>query len=280
MRRLIVNADDFGFTADVNDGIARAFERGVLRATTLMANGAAFEHAVQTAQSAPGLDVGVHITLVQGESVADPRRKLPASVPSLLLAARREWSGAAIEEECCAQIEKIARAGIQISHLDAHKHTHLFPPVLRAVTNAAKRYGIQWVRRPFDVPLTAASARSPWQRRLTSRALGRLSAGFDRTMRAAGLRATDAFAGFQLTGYYRAAELAALIRSLPPGVTEFMCHPGLCGPELLAASTRLKQSRERELEALVSEEAARAAEESGVEITSFRALGGAVAPPR
>ena len=272
MRRLIVNADDFGFTADVNEGIARAFEHGILRATTLMANGAAFEHAVETARALPDLDVGVHLTLVGGVSVARSGRPLPGSVAELLWALRGSWSGAAVEEECCAQIERIARAGIAVSHADAHKHTHLFPPVLLAVTTAAKRYGITWVRRPFDVPLTAAGAAAPWKRRLVSRSLAGLGASFDRRMQAAGLRSTDAFAGFQLTGYYRAAELAALIRALPPGVTEFMCHPGVCGPELRAARTRLKESRERELAALTSDEAARSAAEAGVEITNFRAL--------
>lgn len=276
MRRLIVNADDFGFLEDVNDGIAQAFDRGILRATTLMANGDAFDHAVETAKARPELDVGCHLTLVQGRSAADPGRRLPESVGQMLVSGVGKWA----EEECCAQIEKIQAAGIAISHLDAHKHTHLFPPVLEAVLSAGKRYGIEWVRRPFDIPLTAAAARSPWKRRLASRLLGGLSRRFDRKMRKAGLRATDAFAGFQMTGLYHAEQLADLIRALPAGTTEFMCHPGLCGEQLRAARTRLKQSRAYELEALTSEQVRRAVEESGVEITSFRALAVEPAPAR
>jgi hopanoid biosynthesis associated protein HpnK len=280
VRRLIVNADDFGFTRDVNEGIARAFEHGILRSATLMANGGAFDHAVATAQALPGLDVGAHLTLVGGPSVADPRRRLPASLAGMLLAYPSGWSRAAIEEECCAQLEKIENAGIPISHVDAHKHTHLFPPVLEALVRAAKRYGVVWVRRPFDIPLTAAAARSPWRRRLTSRLLAGLGSHFDRRMRAAGLRSTDAFAGFQMTGLYQADQLAALMRALPPGLTELMCHPGLCGEQLLAARTRLKRSREAELAALTSDLVKRTVEETGVEITSFRALCGVPAPVR
>ena len=91
-------------------------------------------------------------------------------------------------------------------------------------------------------------------------------------MRAEGLHATNAFAGFQLTGFYREAELAGLLRALPDGVTEFMCHPGFCRAPLLAAHTRLKQSRVQELEALTSDLVQRTASEAQIEITSFRAL--------
>ncbi len=276
MRRLIVNADDFGLNRDVNDGVVEAFERGILRAASLMANGAGFEHAVEAARARPGLDVGCHLTLVQGRSVADPAKRLPSSLARMLLSGVGGWA----EEECCAQVERIRAAGVAISHLDTHKHAHLFPPVLEAVAKVAARYRIRWVRRPFDVPLTAASVRSPWKRRLVSRLLAGAAAGFDRRMAAAGLRSTDAFAGFQLTGLYRAEQLAELIRALPEGVTEFMCHPGFCGPELQAAPTRLKQSRERELEALTSELVRRTADQAGVEITSFHALGAARAPGR
>ena len=271
-----MNADDFGFTRDVNEGIVRAFERGILRSTTLMANGDAFEHAVELAQAHPGLDVGCHLTLVQGRSAADPRKRLPDSVARMLVSGVGGWA----EEECCAQVEKIRAAGIEIGHLDTHKHTHLFPPVLEAVLAVAKRYGIAWVRRPFDVPLTAAAARAPWKRKLTSRLLAGLRGRFERELRASGLRAADAFAGFQMTGLYRTEQLAELIRALPEGVTELMCHPGLCGADLRAAGTRLKESRERELEALTSDLVRRTAEEQRVEITSFRALGDSPGPAR
>jgi predicted glycoside hydrolase/deacetylase ChbG (UPF0249 family) len=89
---------------------------------------------------------------------------------------------------------------------------------------------------------------------------------------ARGCRSTDHFAGFQITGRYTAADLARLIRALPEGSTEFMCHPGFCTDELRAAPTRLKESREKELLALTSTEVRAALHESGVELVSYRAL--------
>lgn len=267
--RLIVNADDFGFTRDVNRGVIDAYERGILRSTTLMAGGDAFDDAVALAAGAPGLDVGVHLVVVGGRSVAEPGRALPATLSELVWRIARGWSVAAIEEEMAAQIEKIQAAGLAPSHLDVHKHAHLLPTVLEAVVRVAVRYRIGWIRKPFDIPLTAAAGSAPATRRWLHRSFGPLRAGFDRRIAARGLRAADHFAGFQITGLFREQELATLIRALPDGVTELMCHPGYCTDELRAARTRLKESRERELEALVSHAAAEAVAERGVTLSGF-----------
>jgi predicted glycoside hydrolase/deacetylase ChbG (UPF0249 family) len=261
-RRLIVNADDFGFTRDVNLGIVEAHRRGILTAATLMANGPAFEHAVELARENPGLDVGCHLVLVGGKSVANPARKLPGTVRRLGLA-----MGAWMEHELEAQVERILAAGLRPSHLDTHKHTHFAPPVLKAVCRIAQRYGIPWVRRPFDLPLVAAAS---LRLRAVNAALRPLRTPFDRTLRRYGCRTTDYFAGFQITGRFRAGELAALIRALPDGLTEFMCHPGYYTEELRSAPTRLKESRAEELAALISGEVRRAVEEAGVRLVSFR----------
>ena len=263
-RRLIVNADDFGFTRGVNLGIVEAHRRGILTATTLMANGAAFDHAVEVARETPSLDVGCHLVLVGGQSVADPGRALPRTVRALgLHLVRGDW----VEREFEAQVEWILAAGLRPSHLDTHKHTHLAPPVLKALCRIARKYAIPWVRRPFDLPLTAAA---PLKTRAVNAGLQSMRGPFDRVLRRYGCRTTDYFAGFQLTGRFRAGELAELIRQLPDGLTEFMCHPGHCTEELRAATTRLKESRAEELAALVSGEVRRAVEEAGVELVNYR----------
>ncbi|HTW66247.1 MAG TPA: ChbG/HpnK family deacetylase, partial [Bryobacteraceae bacterium] len=169
--------------------------------------------------------------------------------------------------ELAAQVRKVLEAGIRPSHLDTHKHTHLLPPVLDAVARIASEFQIPWVRRPFDLPLHGGGV--PWQRRMISRGLGLARARFHRVLTRRGCRTTDHFAGFQITGHYDAAELARLIRALPDGVTEFMCHPGFCTEELQAARTRLKESRRRELDALVSPEVRAALDESGVTLTRY-----------
>jgi len=271
MRRLIVNADDFGFTRGVNAGIVEAFHNGILRSATLMANGAAFEDAVERARQTPGLDLGCHLVLIGGRAAAPPGLPLPQTTQELLWRLARGLSAAAIEQEFSAQIEKIAAAGLQPTHLDTHKHTHLAPPVLEAVLGVARRYGIPWIRRPFDLPLPAVRGRAPLRRRAVNRALRPLRRRFDRLIAHNGCRATDHFAGFQLTGGYHAHHLAELIRALPEGLTEFMCHPGYCDLELRASPTRLTESRETELRALLSNEIRTTMEQAAVEITSFAA---------
>lgn len=268
-RLLVVNADDFGFTRDVNQGILEGHRRGILTSTTLMANGAAFDHAVRLALENPTLDVGCHLVLVGGRSLLPPHEALPASLAALVraLAAGRLRPC----HEFRAQVEKILAAGVRPTHLDTHKHTHLLPPVLEAVARISREYGIRWVRRPFDLPLGARGA--PFALRLASRALGLPRGWFHRKLNAAGCATTDHFAGLQMTGRFGTAELVALIRGLPPGSTELMCHPGHCGEELQAARTRLKQSRARELEALTAPETRAALREAQVRLVDYRGLG-------
>lgn len=243
-KQLVVNADDFGFTPDVNQGIVEAHQKGILSATTLMANGEAFEDAVRLARENPRLDVGCHLVLIGGQSLVPPFAPLPASVPELLrgIAARR----LPIHEELRAQVRKIMDAGIRPTHLDTHKHTHLAPPVLAAVARVAEEFGIRWVRRPFPVVRP-----------------------YLRVLKRHHCRTTDRFAGFRLTGRFHTAELVELIRNLPEGLTEFMCHPGRCGAALRGARTRLKESRERELEALTAPETRQAIAECGVELIGY-----------
>jgi chitin disaccharide deacetylase len=261
LKKLVVNADDFGFTCDVNRGIIEAHREGILTATTLMATGSAFDDAVSLAKANPSLDVGCHLVLV-GEP------PFPASVPQLLRAVA--LGRIPIYEELTAQIRRILEAGIQLSHLDTHKHTHLLPPVLAAVARISQEYRIPWVRRPFDFPLQPNSP--GLTKRVVSRAFGTVRGRFERVLSRYGCRSTDHFAGFQMTGRFDASTLAGLIRALPEGSTEFMCHPGYCTAELHAARTRLKDSREQELGALIAPEVRTALREAEVELVSYREL--------
>ncbi len=138
-RRLIVNADDFGLTRGVNEGIVEAHLKGILTATTVMARGPAFAHAVALAKRTPTLDVGVHLVLW-------PDEKLPRKLPAFLGQAAR-LRAAEIEAIFAEQVEIVEAAGIRPTHLDTHKHTHLLPHVMRAVAAVARRFAITWVRR-------------------------------------------------------------------------------------------------------------------------------------
>ena len=144
--------------------------------------------------------------------------------------------------------------------------------MLDAVARIAEEFGIPWVRRPFDLPITAARGDAPWVKRATTEGLEFLRTRFHRVLADHNCRTTDHFAGFQLTGRFRTAELVRLIRELPEGTTEFMCHPGHCRAELQNAATRLKESRELEFQALIAPEARRALTESQVQLVTYRGL--------
>jgi predicted glycoside hydrolase/deacetylase ChbG (UPF0249 family) len=268
-KRLVVNADDFGFTPDVNRGIVDAHRRGILTATTLMANGSAFDDAVRLARETPTLDIGCHLVLISGSSLVTGKR-YPLTAAQLLAAlARREIRP---YEELAAQVRRLVNAGIRPTHLDTHKHIHLAPPVLDAVARLSREFDIRWVRQPFDFPLNALRAGVPRLKRMTSDALGLMRRRFRRVLERHGCRTTDHFAGFQITGRFRTAELVQLLAFLPDGSTELMCHPGYCGQALRAARTRLKESRERELEALTAPETRAALARNGIELVPYVGL--------
>lgn len=263
MIQLIVNADDFGWTRDVNDGIVHANRNGILTATTLMAGGTEFDHAVRLARETPSLDIGCHLTLVQGAS-ALTGKPLPKDIPSLLRAIA--WRKIDIYSELSAQVRKIVAAGIAPTHLDAHKHTHVLPPVASAIARIVRETGIRWVRKPFDFGGLAGSA--SWSARLMQTQRN----GLQHKLREAGAVTTDHFAGFALTGYLDEARLLELIATLPEGSTELMCHPGFCREQLRASATRLKESREIELRALTSPIVRAALDARKIRLTNFAAL--------
>lgn len=263
MKRLVVNADDFGFTADVNEGILRSYLEGIVRSSSLMANGAAFEQAVRIARRHPGLGVGCHLVLVQGESVARPGRRLPCTVSGFLAAFP---SRASMVGEFRAQIEELLRHDVVPTHLDTHKHLHILPPVLDAVTHVADEYSIGWIREPFD----AAFGLQPGARAALAVTTGLFRIPFDERIRQARCRTSDYFAGFSTTGSLTAGWLCRLLSALPDGLGEFVCHPGHCGPELMRAETRLKESREAEMSALCSAQVKQAAGDLGIELVSYR----------
>jgi predicted glycoside hydrolase/deacetylase ChbG (UPF0249 family) len=259
LKSLIVNADDFGFTRDVNQGIVEAHRDGILTATTLMATGAAFDDAVGLARESPSLDIGCHLVLVGSPG-------FPETVPQLLLSIRKMR----IYDLLAAQVRKIVDAGIEPTHLDTHKHTHLLPAVLDAVARISEEFKIRWVRRPFDFPMEAGGI--GWGKRAVSSAFGAMRGRFARVLASRGCLSTDHFAGFKITGDYDAVYLEKLIRELPEGSTEFMCHPGRCTDELRSQTTRLKESREAELRALTAPRVRAALERAGVRLTSYREL--------
>ena len=264
---LIVNADDFGYTRDVNSGIIEAHRKGILTATTLMANGQAFDDAVRLARENPKLDVGCHLVLIGGTSMLTGE-PYPRSVPDLIHAVVMRKIKP--YPELRDQIRKIQAAGLKPLHLDTHKHSHLFPHILEIVAKLSEEFHIPFVRRPFDFPMRPGKV--PLSRRMISKTFLIVASKFEQSLVRYNCKSTNFFAGFALTGAFTSEELVQLIRELPDGSTEFMCHPGHCGPELLASKTRLKQSRAEELAALVSPEVREALRECNVRLVRYSDL--------
>jgi predicted glycoside hydrolase/deacetylase ChbG (UPF0249 family) len=235
-----------------------------------MANGGAFEHACQLSASHPSLDIGCHIVLVNGPSLSRPGQRLPGSLPELLFALRSGRLDARAEID--AQLNRFAQAGIAPSHIDTHKHTHLLPQVLDPLLVSAKECGIRWVRRPFDVPRGSLSTGVPWLRRRLSGGISLFRRGWHDRLAEADLNATDHFAGFQMTGSLDVKGLLSVVSDLPKGTTEFMTHPGFCRQELMQMRTRLKRSREQELQALCSPVVRESLVRLEIVLTSYREL--------
>jgi chitin disaccharide deacetylase len=285
VKRLIINADDFGLTAGVNRAIVEAHQRGVVSSASMMANSAELDQAIGLARDLPQLSIGCHIDLIQLAPVLPP-----AQLPTLTdgatfrpgfgrfarAALRNRLSATEISSEAEAQIAKLQSAGIALTHFDTHKHTHLFPHVLRALLQAAKKRGLRAVRNPFEPePLVRFSQVSLRPRMLARygavRVLHSMAGKFRRMVEAEGFTTTDGTVGIILTGFLNRRRLEALIRRIPEGTWEFVSHPGYIDPNLRPLSA-LTKSRETELALLTSQGTRALLQECGLELISYRDL--------
>ena len=267
-------------TAGINRGIERACREGLVRSATLMAAGAAFDDAVAVAQRTPALSVGCHVVLTGGEPVLPPAQLASLASGGQFRAGIAAFAQAAIfgklnaneiRAEVEAQIHKLQRAGRALTHVDTHKHTHLFPAVLRPLLEAARDCGIRAVRNPFTpVRLLATQLlRGNFTRSSKVMMLAFFRASFGRELRRSGMRAPDGSFGIIATGSLNAATLARIAAAIPEGTWELVTHPGYNDAELERLPTRLRQSRDLELALLCSPETRHEFERQRVEIISY-----------
>jgi hopanoid biosynthesis associated protein HpnK len=283
VKRLIINADDFGLTAGINRAIAEAHLRGVVNSASLMAGGAQWDEAIALARTLPRLSIGCHVDLIHLAPVS-----APAQIPTLTsgttfrpgfmrfarAALRNRLSAAEITCEAAAQMAKLQSAGLALTHFDTHMHTHLFPHVLRPLLAAARMRGIGALRNPFEpgpgfsqVPLRPKLL----GRYCAVRAFHSMAGKFRRIVEAEGLVTTDGTVGIVLTGFLNRRRLDALIRRIPQGTWELVTHPGYSDSALRPLSA-LTASRETELALLTSPETRTRLQECGVELISYRDL--------
>ena len=287
MRRLIVNADDFGLTQGVNRAIVEAHCHGVVTSSTLMANGQAFDDAVARAKSESRLGIGCHVVLIDGLPIRGTQqtatlsdKKFPDGrfYQSLNSFALRAVGGRIdadeIEAEVTTQIRKLQAAGVAVSHLDTHKHTHIFPQVLRPLLRAARACGVPAVRNPFGPVRFSILTKYPglWKRYSQVTVLNQLGGRFRESVADAGMLTTDGTVGIVATGAMDQYLFGNIVDSLPEGTWELVCHPGYNDADLANIRTRLRESRAEELRVLTSPEAREIAGRSGVQLISYRDL--------
>ena len=268
MRNLIVNADDLGWTDGVNRGILEAFRTGIVTSTSLLANGTAFMDAIEAAKSAPRLAVGVHLNLSDGDPVADRESVTSlldddgrlADGPERLLwkRARRGLILDEVEEEWDAQIQRVRDAGIRPTHLDGHKHVHMLPGLFEIALRLAKKHGIEAIRVSLEESSLRAALASGSQHRagvvmkqgVQARGLKLLARDARKHASRMGIATADYFCGIAQTGELTLEGVEQLLKSLPEGTTELICHPGYADDALQKTATRLQASRQKELEIL------------------------------
>jgi chitin disaccharide deacetylase len=238
-RRLIINADDFGRSAEINAGVIRAHTEGVLTSASLMVNEDGFEEAVGLARLHPRLGVGLHLALVCGRSALSS-----AQIPDLLDSGRQFVNGpvsagfrfffqsslkAQLRAEITAQFEKFQSTGLPLDHVNGHLHFHLHPTVLPLVLEVAARYNTRAVRLTRDpLWLNARTARGKWLYRLLHAMIFTvLSRRAARHLRKARLRHTRHVFGLLQDSRVSEAFILRLLPRLPSGDSELYSHPSL-----------------------------------------------------
>jgi predicted glycoside hydrolase/deacetylase ChbG (UPF0249 family) len=291
VKNLIVNADDLGWSEGVNRGIALAHRKGVVTSTSVLANGRAFSSALGVARANPELGVGVHLNLSDGPPTADPNSvkglvnsadELQASPESLLLRiASRTLELPEVEREWDAQIRRVLDAGIRPTHLDGHKHVQMLPGLFEIAVRLAKKHSIRAIRISHEesklrVLLSSGGAQKTsvvLKQGVQARGLKLLARDAHEMADHAGLVAADYFCGIAQTGVMTREGVEQLLKNLPDGTTELMCHPGYADEDLKRSATRLQESRQIELEILTDARIRKLVATQGIRLISYQLMG-------
>ena len=287
--RLILNADDFGLTRGINRAITELYANGAVTSATLMANGPEFEDAVAIARKQPMLGVGCHVVLTDGIPVSHPS-DIPSLLgsdgktfrPSLVDFLLAVWRGQVEEDdiirEAAAQVQRLQRAGIDVTHLDTHKHTHVLPGVARPLLYVAERCGIGAIRNPFEERWSLKLGPGGFVRSMQVRLLRRLRKRFYALpqIRTGAILTTDGTLGISATGKLDEVTLRSLLAAMPVGLWEIVLHPGYNDSDLGEVRTRLRATRDIERHALLAvfaESSQNQPQPSAVELISYGKLG-------
>lgn len=233
---LIVTADDFGASIEINEAVERGHRDGCLTAASLMVTGTAFQDAVERARRLPTLGVGLHLVLVEGTPALPPE-----AVPALMDRQGRfrtdmARAGAEIffrtdarrqlRAEIEAQFARFAATGLPLDHVNAHKHFHLHPTIASTVIDIGHRYDMRAMRAPVE-PIAVVRQVEPVSNSVPGRVATLWATLLRRRLRAHGITVPDQVFGLAWSGAMTAERVKGLIDRLPPGLTELYLHPAM-----------------------------------------------------
>jgi chitin disaccharide deacetylase len=281
-RFAIINGDDFGFSAGVNQAIIQAHEQGVLTSTSLMVTGDAAQEAIAISRTHPNLAVGLHLVLVCGRAVLPPSQ-IPHLVDSqgnfsdspVQAGLRYQFHPAAREElrqEIRAQLEKFRESGLLLSHVDGHLHLHTHPVVLRILVELAQEFNIRVIRLPSEELKMSLKLdhRELLTKLVWSGVFGGLRRYGEGLLTAHGIKFAERVYGLLQTGSMNEEYLLGLIPQIQADMVEIYSHPAVIhsGEPLNGPSG----SGATELSALLSEQVRQSLANNGFELTNYYRL--------
>lgn len=291
MKQLIINADDFGLSPGINRGVIKAFREGILSSTTMLVNMPGFEESVTLAQENPDLSVGIHLNLSWGRPTAKPD-KVSSLVDgkehfsnSVLALAVKSFLGKVkseeIELEFRNQIEKFLATGLKPTHLDTHKHIHCLGNVLCALLKVAEEFNIRKIRYSEETKLDSVNqdisqnSLSPSLRTICKRNIVKWLCVFYRSrLEKVGFsmpKHPDHFIGIDIMDTLNVETMLSILKNLPNGTTEIMCHPGYLDEQTRQFS-KIPPNREIELESLCHPSLKEYIQESNIKLVSYKDL--------
>jgi hopanoid biosynthesis associated protein HpnK len=263
-RRVIINADDFGSSHEVNSAIRRAYCHGLLTSASIMMGGPARSEAIDIARACPGLAVGLHVTLSDGNPTLPPAR-----IPALVGPDGRFWSTQAplfrgirwssairrqMRAEVVAQFSEFHATGLKFDHVNSHRNMHLHPLVAHAIFKTARSFGVRFARLPWEPPHIMARAAAslndvPSAEPRFRDAIRKVRAiGLRLLAYRAGIALPDRTFGMRWSGMMTPERMIALLNIIPPGTNEIYLHPATTDDFIGAVPTYCHR---RELEALL-----------------------------
>jgi len=280
VKRLVVTADDVGLDPGITRGALLARAEGIVTSLSVLTARPDWETTAEALREAGAREVGVHLTLCEGSpvlpaselpSLVDPEGRFPhrlGAVLSRVVTRRLDWGE--VRREWLAQVARAREAGLEVTHLDGHKHVHLAPGLCAIALEVLRESGVPGFR------LSSEPGRGP--RRALRASLGVLSRRCSRRLAGHGGRSTDRVAGIAQAGRLDTSGLVSLLERLPEGTTELISHPGQLGETL--PSRLLDEGLDwaadygfgQELQALTSSAAQQAIERCGIELTSWGEL--------